>query len=104
MHKTTISTRSKIAIAVAVFTTLGATATAYAQSAGLEEIIVTATRKSESLQEVGMAITSLGNEEIERMGATNLLDFAVRVPNLSMAYEADGRFDSSSPSIRGVFG
>ncbi len=64
MHKTTISTRNKIAIAVAVFTTLGATATAYAQSAGLEEIIVTATRKSESLQAVGMAITSLGHEEI----------------------------------------
>ena len=93
-----------ITILALVFVSLGSTSILHAQSAGLEEIIVTATRKSESLQDVGMAITSLGDQEIERMGATNLLDFAVRVPNLSMAYEADGRFDSSSPSIRGVFG
>ncbi len=51
-----------------------------------------------------MSITALGSDDLERMGATNLLDFAVRVPNLAMAYEADGRFDSSSPSMRGVFG
>ncbi len=71
---------------------------------GLEEIIVTATKRTESLQEVGMSITALSNAELERMGAYTLLDFAVHVPNLGMAYEADGRFDSSSPSIRGIFG
>ncbi len=71
---------------------------------GLEEVIVTATKRTESLQEVGMSITALSNAELERMGAYTLLDFAVRVPNLGMAYEADGRFDSSSPSIRGIFG
>ncbi len=72
--------------------------------AGLEEVIVTATKRAESLQEVGMAITAISDQELERLGAVSLLDFAVRVPNLAMAYEADGRFDSSSPSIRGVFG
>ena len=72
--------------------------------AGLEEVIVTATKRTQTMQEVGMSITALGNLELERMGANTLLDFAVRVPNLAMAYEADGRFDSSSPSIRGVFG
>ncbi len=72
--------------------------------AGLEEVIVTATKRAEPLQEVGMAITAISNQELERLGAVSLLDFAIRVPNLAMAYEADGRFDSSSPSIRGVFG
>jgi len=72
--------------------------------AGLEEVYVTATKKAESLQEVGIAITAISVQELERMGAVNLLDFAVRVPNLAVAYEADGRFDSSSPSIRGIFG
>ena len=71
---------------------------------GLEEVIVTATRRAESLQDVGMAITAITDQELERMGAVNLIDFAVRVPNLAMAYEADGRFDSSSPSLRGIFG
>jgi outer membrane receptor protein involved in Fe transport len=73
-------------------------------SAGLEEVFVTATKRAESIQEVGMSITALADTELERMGAETLIDFAVRVPNLGMAYEADGRFDSSSPSIRGVFG
>lgn len=72
--------------------------------AGLEEVIVTATKQAESMQEVGMSITALADTELERMGAVTLLDFAVRVPNLAMAYEADGRFDSSSPSLRGIFG
>jgi len=71
---------------------------------GLEEVIVTATKQAESLQDVGMSITALSDAELEKMGAVELLDFAVHVPNLGMAYEADGRFDSSSPSIRGIFG
>jgi len=70
----------------------------------LEEIMVTASKRSESLQDVAMSITALGSDDLERMGATELLDFAVRVPNLAMAYEAAGRFDSSLPSVRGVFG
>jgi iron complex outermembrane receptor protein len=87
-----------------------ATGTATAQTeeeeewSGLEEVTVTATKRTETLQEVGMSITALSEVDLEQMGAVTLLDFAVRVPNLGMAYEADGRFDSSSPSIRGVFG
>ena len=81
-----------------------ALASGYTVAQTLEEVIVTATKRSESLQDVAMSITALNSSDLERMGATTLLDFAVRVPNLAMAYEADGRFDSSSPSIRGVFG
>ena len=71
---------------------------------GLEEIIVTASKRAETLQEAGMSVTALTELDIERMGAQDFMDVAFRVPNLGMAYEADGRFDSSSPSIRGVFG
>ena len=71
---------------------------------GLEEIYVTASKRSETLQDAGMSITALDSFELERMGANTFLDFAVRVPNLGFAYEADGRFDSNSPAIRGVFG
>jgi len=74
------------------------------ETVGLEEVIVTATKRAASLQEIPMAITAISEQELERLGAVSLLDFAVRVPNLAMAYEADGRFDSSSPSIRGIFG
>ena len=40
---------------------------------GLEEVIVTATRRAESLQDVGMAITAITDQELERMGAVNLI-------------------------------
>jgi len=111
MHKGTkspINQRKPLVLAIAFAMAFSANATmaqdAEEEFAGLEEVIVTATKRAESLQEVPMAITAISDKELERMGAVVLLDFAVRVPNLAMAYEADGRFDSSSPSIRGVFG
>jgi iron complex outermembrane receptor protein len=108
-HRNRRSFQTKALLALACSAALGSS-TASAQDeneqgfSGLEEILVTATKRSESVQEVGMSITALSDVELERMGAYTLLDFAVRVPNLGMAYEADGRFDSSSPSIRGIFG
>lgn len=95
--------KAPLALACAAATLLSGY-TAAQDAVVLEEIMVTASKRSESLQDVAMSITALGGDDLERLGATNLLDFAVRVPNLAMAYEADGRFDSSSPSIRGVFG
>ncbi len=76
-----------------------------AQSGGmLEEVIVTATKRAQSLQEVGMSITAISERDIEEMGIDSYLDFAVRVPNLGTAFQSDGRFDANSPSLRGIFG
>jgi len=89
------------------FAASGATAqsTQEEESNGIEEVIVTATRRTESLQDIGMAVTVVDSQELERLGATSLIDVAVRVPNLGMAYANNaGRFDASSPSIRGIFG
>lgn len=70
----------------------------------LEEVIVTATKRAQSLQEVGMSITAISERDIEDMGIDSYLDFAVRVPNLGTAFQSDGRFDANSPSLRGIFG
>jgi len=76
-----------------------------AQTGGvLEEVIVTATKRAQSLQEVGMSITAISERDIEDMGIDSYLDFAVRVPNLGTAFQSDGRFDANSPSLRGIFG
>lgn len=108
VNQSSVKQRKPLVLAIAFAMAVSANiATAQDQDddfAGLEEVIVTATKKAESLQEVGMAITAIGTQELERMGAVSLIDFAVRVPNLAMAYESSGRFDSSSPSIRGIFG
>jgi len=95
--------KAPLALACAAATLLSGY-TAAQDNLVLEEIMVTASKRSVSLQDVPMSITALDSDALERIGATTLLDFAVKVPNLGMAYEADGRFDSSSPSIRGVFG
>ncbi|NQU31709.1 MAG: TonB-dependent receptor plug domain-containing protein, partial [Bacteroidetes bacterium] len=74
------------------------------QFSGVETIVITASKREESLQESGISVTTIGETELQRMGANTLIDFAVKVPNLGLAYEADGQFDSSSPAIRGIFG
>ncbi|MBL4767417.1 MAG: TonB-dependent receptor [Rhodobacteraceae bacterium] len=71
---------------------------------GLEEIVITASKREQTLQEAGMAVTAIGAQDLERMGASGFADFAVRVPNLGFGNESDGRFNSNSPAIRGVFG
>jgi len=73
-------------------------------AAALEEIVVTATKRSQSLQDVPLSITALSSKDLEVAGTEELLDFAVKIPNLAVSYEADGRFDSSSPALRGIFG
>lgn len=71
---------------------------------GLEEIVITASKREQTLQEAGMSVTAIGAQDLERMGATGFADFAVRVPNLGFGNESDGRFNANSPAIRGVFG
>jgi len=70
----------------------------------LEEIIVTATKRELSLQDVPMSMTAIGGFELQRMGANEFIDYATKVPNLGFGYEADGRFDSRKIGIRGIFG
>ena len=70
----------------------------------IEEIIVTATKRETSLQDTAMSITAIGEFELQRIGAEGIFDYGVKIPNLGFSNEADGRFNSGSPAIRGVAG
>lgn len=59
--------------------------------AQLEEVIVTAQRKSESLQDVPIAISALSAEAIEKSGIHDLSGIAVRVPGLSFSDFSPGQ-------------
>ena len=74
------------------------------QAQVIEEIIVTATKRETSLQDTPMSITALGEFELQRIGAEGIFDYGVKIPNLGFSNEADGRFNSGSPAIRGVAG
>jgi outer membrane receptor protein involved in Fe transport len=55
--------------------------------AGLEEIVVTARRRDESVQDIPVAITALRGEELVELGANGLETIANRVPGIQ-AYQA----------------
>ena len=70
------------------------------QGAILEEIIVTATKRSESIMSVPISISAVTAESIERQGAKNLEDLSRTVPGLVVQQE-DEQNDKHF-SIRGI--
>ncbi|MFZ5615713.1 MAG: TonB-dependent receptor plug domain-containing protein, partial [Pseudomonadota bacterium] len=76
-------------------------ANAYAQA---DEILVTAQKREQSLQDVPLSITAISSADIERGGIIEFTDYAVRVPNLSFAYTVSTTGGAQSIAIRGVFG
>jgi outer membrane receptor protein involved in Fe transport len=65
----------------------------------LEEIIVTATKRTERLIDAPQSVTVLSSEVIARLGATQFRDFANTIPGLSFTTTGAG---SNQISLRGV--
>ena len=51
-------------------------------SAELEEIVVTAQKRSESLQEVPISIVAFSGDEIERLNISNTIDLVKNIPGI----------------------
>lgn len=82
---------SAVAIAIAALAS-------QTQAAQLEEIVVTAQKRTESLQDVPISITTLDGQKIEQAGINNLEDLTGFVPNLMLSETAV----STSIILRGV--
>jgi len=80
---------SRSALAVAVSAACGGTQVAQAQQA-LEEIIVTATKREASLQDVPLAITAFGEQDIVRQGFKSLDDYVGQIPGLAFSRREPG--------------
>lgn len=95
---------SAIGVAMSVGTGLAMTAPmASAQGAQmLEEIVVTARKRSESLQDVGLAVSAMSKTEIERTFARDIQDLASISPNLIIDDTAQGPGGVAAIFIRGV--
>src|SRR5215475_13947355 len=48
----------------------------------LEEVVVTATKRPETLQDVPVAVTAITAEQIQQRGFTNYADYVNTVPNM----------------------
>lgn len=69
---------------------------------GIEEVIVTATKRSESIQSVPMSITALPAAELEEAHVQSFEDFARMVPNIS--YSSGGEAFGRRLALRGIYG
>lgn len=70
------------------------------QSASVQEIIVTAQRREESLQKVPVAVTAIGTEQLEALRVTSVRNLAGLSPSLQ--FNAQGQQSNPTIIIRGV--
>jgi len=106
-----VSMQSNSTLACAIAAILGGTAstaiclparaadTPDANSEGIQEIVVTAQRRTESLQDVPITIQALTGETLKQLNVTTFDDFVKYLPNDTQASAGPGQ---SSIFIRGV--
>lgn len=94
MTSVNLLSRSLMAIAVAAHVP-----TVFAQDSSerlaLEEVIVTAQKKEESIQDAPISIAAFSADDMEKFSITSLTDFNGRVPNFSMT-----PFPTSTSTVR----
>jgi len=72
-----------------------------ASSGAIEELIVTARRRDESLQDVPIAITAFTGEQLDRIGADTLISVGQSTPNVTLEVSR-GTNTTITAFIRGV--
>lgn len=55
------------------------------KTSGLEEIIVTATKRNDTVFSAPVSVTALSGEEISHLGTTSITDLDTRIPNLRVS-------------------
>jgi iron complex outermembrane recepter protein len=106
-------------IASAILSCLPAAAraddTSAAETGGLEEVVVTAQKRTENIQDVPISIQAFGTEKLEQMNVSSFDDYAKMIPSLSfqsqhgpasehsymrgIASGGDGNHSGSQPSV-----
>ena len=88
-------------VSQAVFLAVSASSisvTAAAQST-IDEVVVTATKREESLQDVPIAVTALTGEALDELGITNFADYVMQLPGVTAGGSGPGQ---NTIYIRGV--
>jgi iron complex outermembrane recepter protein len=73
-----------------------------AENAGLEEIVVTAQKRSENLQDVPVSIQALSTAKLEELHVTSFDDYAKFLPSVSFLGDATGGPGFEHVYMRGV--
>jgi iron complex outermembrane receptor protein len=99
MQYTTL--RSAIIAALAGVTATGTQVARSQESGGLEEIVVTATRREQNLQEVPVSIVAITGENLELQGLDSLEDVGNNIPNINIQGGGAGTYGTAF-TIRGL--
>ena len=95
-----------LAASIALMTVAGATLAQEDASAGeeltLEEIVVTAQRREQSLQEVPISVTAFSAESLQKNNITEARDYLSAAPNVGFSDDGGSGSRSINISIRGV--
>src|SRR6516225_4540551 len=62
-----------------------------AAAAGIQEVVVTAQRRSENVQDVPIAIQALSGETLQQLNVANFDDFVKYLPNVSASSAGPGQ-------------
>lgn len=76
--------------------------TAMTEQAGIQDIVVTANRRAEKLQNVGASISALSGEQMRELGVTTALDVANFTPNIEIVRSYASPGFNTQITIRGV--
>jgi len=87
--------RSRLSTAIIAASTLGAP---MAQGA-IEEVVVTATKRSASTQDIAVAVQALGEDALDDLGVANFEDYLIQLPGITAGGSGPGQ---STIYIRGL--
>jgi iron complex outermembrane receptor protein len=98
MHKTVFK-KSAFSLSIIAANVMLLSGQQVAHAQGLEEVVVTAERRSESLQDTPMSVTAFSGDMVSQGGISNITDVAVQTPNFKLT-----TFNISEPQLfmRGV--
>ena len=88
------------ALSVGLFVASATVMPVAAATGVIEEIVVTARQRAESLQEAPVTLTAVSGEEIERLALNNLDQLSDLVPNLYVSYGSSG--GTATVTLRGI--
>jgi iron complex outermembrane recepter protein len=94
-----VSTDSTGAILIAAPQSKAHTSSSNDERAGLEEVIVTATKENEPVRAIAGSVTVLSGSQLDAVGAQSFADYLTRVPGVIFNAGAPGL---STATIRGV--
>ena len=102
--RSALAARGVHSVAIAVAVALASVPTLAAQEEQLEEVVITAERRSTNLQDTPLSIQAITAEVMEQKGLADLSDVALYTPNLSISGSRGSGNNQPTFAIRGISG